>query len=181
VIARYLAVSHRDADCQNSLASSASPTPRSPSRRQPHPRHHPHPTRPSLRRRLPRQPLPLGRRPHQRLDYTHGGYQVLEKWLSYRELTLLGRPLHEDEARYFAQGPGASPPSSSWAPPSKPATPPSSPPPPAPHRKSKYPEALASRTRFSPYSPSYNQQLTPPKGTPPHSRKSDPLLFEVHP
>lgn len=36
-------------------------------------------------------------------DYTLGGYQVLKKWLSYRELPLLGRPLHEDEARYFAQ------------------------------------------------------------------------------
>ena len=35
--------------------------------------------------------------------YTLGGYQVLKKWLSYRELPLLGRPLHEDEARYFAQ------------------------------------------------------------------------------
>ncbi|MGB8481163.1 MAG: type ISP restriction/modification enzyme [Acidobacteriaceae bacterium] len=36
-------------------------------------------------------------------EYTLGGYQVLKKWLSYRELPLLGRPLHEDEARYFAQ------------------------------------------------------------------------------
>jgi hypothetical protein len=36
-------------------------------------------------------------------DYTLGGYQVLKKWLSYREEPLLGRPLHEDEARYFAQ------------------------------------------------------------------------------
>ncbi|HZL25638.1 MAG TPA: type ISP restriction/modification enzyme [Acidobacteriaceae bacterium] len=36
-------------------------------------------------------------------DYTLGGYQVLKKWLSYRELPLLGRPLREDEARYFAQ------------------------------------------------------------------------------
>ena len=35
--------------------------------------------------------------------YTLGGYQVLKKWLSYREQPLLGRPLHEDEARYFAQ------------------------------------------------------------------------------
>ena len=31
------------------------------------------------------------------------GYQVLKKWLSYREAPLLGRPLHEEEARYFAQ------------------------------------------------------------------------------
>jgi hypothetical protein len=36
-------------------------------------------------------------------NYTLGGYQVLKKWLSYRELSLLGRPLHEDESRYFAQ------------------------------------------------------------------------------
>lgn len=36
-------------------------------------------------------------------DYTLGGYQVLKKWLSYRELPLLGRPLREDEARYFTQ------------------------------------------------------------------------------
>lgn len=36
-------------------------------------------------------------------DYTLGGYQVLKKWLSYREEPLLGRPLHEDEARYFSQ------------------------------------------------------------------------------
>ncbi|MES2393646.1 MAG: type ISP restriction/modification enzyme, partial [Acidobacteriota bacterium] len=36
-------------------------------------------------------------------DYTLGGYQVLKKWLSYRELPLLHRPLREDEARYFAQ------------------------------------------------------------------------------
>ena len=35
--------------------------------------------------------------------YTLGGYQVLKKWLSYRELPLLGRPLRDDEARYFAQ------------------------------------------------------------------------------
>jgi hypothetical protein len=36
-------------------------------------------------------------------NYTLGGYQVLKKWLSYREFTLLGRPLHEDESKYFAQ------------------------------------------------------------------------------
>lgn len=35
--------------------------------------------------------------------YTLGGYQVLKKWLSYREEALLGRPLREGEARYFAQ------------------------------------------------------------------------------
>lgn len=32
-------------------------------------------------------------------DYTIGGYQVIKKWLSYRELELLGRPLTPDEAR----------------------------------------------------------------------------------
>jgi Type ISP C-terminal specificity domain len=31
--------------------------------------------------------------------YTLGGYQVLKKWLSYREHKLLHRPLHLDEAR----------------------------------------------------------------------------------
>jgi hypothetical protein len=36
-------------------------------------------------------------------EYTLGGYQVLKKWLSYREQPLLGRPLYDDEARYFAQ------------------------------------------------------------------------------
>ena len=32
-------------------------------------------------------------------DYTIGGYQVIKKWLSYRESDLLGRPLTSDEAR----------------------------------------------------------------------------------
>jgi hypothetical protein len=32
-------------------------------------------------------------------DYTIGGYQVIKKWLSYRELELLSRPLSPDEAR----------------------------------------------------------------------------------
>ncbi len=31
-------------------------------------------------------------------DYTIGGYQVIKKWLSYRELELLSRPLTPDEA-----------------------------------------------------------------------------------
>ncbi|NCC36998.1 MAG: hypothetical protein EOM24_34065, partial [Chloroflexia bacterium] len=31
--------------------------------------------------------------------YTIGGYQVLKKWLSYRERPLLGRSLSIDEAR----------------------------------------------------------------------------------
>jgi len=34
-------------------------------------------------------------------DYTLGGYQVLKKWLSYREASLLGRALTSDEAREF--------------------------------------------------------------------------------
>ena len=33
--------------------------------------------------------------------YTLGGYQVLKKWLSYRESALLGRPLTGDEAQEF--------------------------------------------------------------------------------
>lgn len=32
-------------------------------------------------------------------DFTIGGYQVMKKWLSYREHKLLGRPLTPDEAR----------------------------------------------------------------------------------
>jgi len=32
-------------------------------------------------------------------DYTIGGYQVIKKWLSYREFELLGRTLTPDEAR----------------------------------------------------------------------------------
>lgn len=36
-------------------------------------------------------------------EYTLGGYQVLKKWLSYREQALLGRPLTVDEVSYFTQ------------------------------------------------------------------------------
>ena len=32
-------------------------------------------------------------------DYTIGGYQVIKKWLSYREETLLGRSLNVEEVR----------------------------------------------------------------------------------
>ena len=32
-------------------------------------------------------------------DYHIGGYQVIKKWLSYREKALLGRPLKSEEAR----------------------------------------------------------------------------------
>src|SRR5205823_3254784 len=36
-------------------------------------------------------------------DYTLGGYQVLKKWLSYREQAILGRPLTVDEVGYVTQ------------------------------------------------------------------------------
>ncbi|MEH6758319.1 MAG: type ISP restriction/modification enzyme [Parasphingorhabdus sp.] len=36
-------------------------------------------------------------------DYTLGGYQVLKKWLSYRESDVLGRALTGDEALHFAK------------------------------------------------------------------------------
>jgi hypothetical protein len=35
--------------------------------------------------------------------YNLGGYPVLKKWLSYREADLLGRALHPQEVRYFAE------------------------------------------------------------------------------
>jgi len=35
--------------------------------------------------------------------YTIGGYQVMKKWLSYRERALLGRDLKTDEARYVTE------------------------------------------------------------------------------
>jgi len=35
--------------------------------------------------------------------YTIGGYQVMKKWLSYRERALLGRDLQPDEARYVTE------------------------------------------------------------------------------
>jgi len=36
-------------------------------------------------------------------DYTIGGYQVIKKWLSYREKPLLGRALTTDEVRYVTE------------------------------------------------------------------------------
>lgn len=36
-------------------------------------------------------------------SYTLGGYQVLKKWLSYRESVLLGRSLRAGESQYFGQ------------------------------------------------------------------------------
>ena len=37
--------------------------------------------------------------PEEVWDCTIGGYQVLKKWLSYREHAWLGRPLTSDEVR----------------------------------------------------------------------------------
>ena len=34
-------------------------------------------------------------------NYKLGGYQVLKKWLSYRERSVLGRPLRPEEVRHF--------------------------------------------------------------------------------
>jgi hypothetical protein len=36
-------------------------------------------------------------------DYTLGGYQVIKKWLSYREHDVLGRALEPDEVAYVSQ------------------------------------------------------------------------------
>ena len=36
-------------------------------------------------------------------SYTIGGYQVMKKWLSYRERPLLGCDLTPDEARYVTE------------------------------------------------------------------------------
>lgn len=36
-------------------------------------------------------------------EYTLGGYQVIKKWLSYREKTVLGRDLTVEEARYVTE------------------------------------------------------------------------------
>ena len=33
--------------------------------------------------------------------YKLGGYQILKKWLSYRERTILGRPLTPEEIQHF--------------------------------------------------------------------------------
>ena len=33
--------------------------------------------------------------------YKLSGYQVLKKWLSYREQKVLGRPLHPEEVQHF--------------------------------------------------------------------------------
>jgi hypothetical protein len=36
-------------------------------------------------------------------EYTIGGYQVIKKWLSYREQKLLGRPITKDEVRWVQE------------------------------------------------------------------------------
>lgn len=36
-------------------------------------------------------------------EHTIGGYQVIKKWLSYRECSLLGRDLKPEEARYVTE------------------------------------------------------------------------------
>ena len=36
-------------------------------------------------------------------EYRLGGYQVLKKWLSYRERGVLGRALSPEEVLYFAE------------------------------------------------------------------------------
>jgi hypothetical protein len=36
-------------------------------------------------------------------DYTIGGYQIIKKWLSYREKPLLGRGLTPEEVRYVTE------------------------------------------------------------------------------
>jgi hypothetical protein len=36
-------------------------------------------------------------------EYTIGGYQVMKKWLSYREQKLLGRALTKEEVRYVQE------------------------------------------------------------------------------
>ena len=36
--------------------------------------------------------------------YKLGGYQVLKKWLSYREGSILGRPLMLEEVQHFTNG-----------------------------------------------------------------------------
>lgn len=36
-------------------------------------------------------------------EYRIGGYQVVKKWLSYRERELLGRPLKLDEVKYVTE------------------------------------------------------------------------------
>ena len=34
-------------------------------------------------------------------NYRLGGYQVLKKWLSYRDRPILGRPLNPEEVQHF--------------------------------------------------------------------------------
>ncbi len=62
----------------------------------------------ALRQDWPRVPLPLTADilrdvPAAVWSYTLGGYQVLKKWLTYREAVLLHRPLTPDEALDFTR------------------------------------------------------------------------------
>ena len=41
--------------------------------------------------------------PEEVWDYITGGYQVIKKWLSYRENPLLGRGLTSEEVRYVTE------------------------------------------------------------------------------
>ena len=41
--------------------------------------------------------------PERAWEYTLGGYQILKKWLSYRDADVLGRSLKPEEARYFTE------------------------------------------------------------------------------
>ena len=50
---------------------------------------------------VPQQSCPL--RCRRVWDYTFGGYQVIKKWLSYREQPVLGRALKPDEAAYVSE------------------------------------------------------------------------------
>ena len=55
-------------------------------------------------RHLPQRPRLLEKRGLANVwGYKLGGYQVLKKWLSYRERKVLGRPLKPDEVQHFAE------------------------------------------------------------------------------
>ena len=52
--------------------------------------------------RAPQRPRVPGQRPRRRLVVpARRRYQVLKKWISYRERAVLGRPLHPDEVQHF--------------------------------------------------------------------------------
>ena len=43
----------------------------------------------------------MAQRPRRVWSYKLGGYQVLKKWLSYRERNILARPLSPEEVQHF--------------------------------------------------------------------------------